>query len=549
MALIYTRPQGDGIFDVLGKLIGAIEQAHECFRTHETGGHRTALDQYKTDEDYTDDTERAIAPMVDALFGLETATTDYAERVRRVAGSYLVAAVERGLNLASKSLSLPDALRLLIQEMRKDGQTVKRAAPFISAPQLSNIGYDGRLWVEDVGPDNAMRERMIGETLDVTCVSQQPVRLEIRSRRPLLPAMAHNWPGGSGAAVTLKETTETDGRLLNAGFELVDATGAATNWSVVDGSWNLHWEVTHYEVQSIVKSTMTTGQYRLKFQPPSGGLLVTRWLPYDADMVAVQAALRELPGLERVEITEPIAGAWYVHFVGVPGDLALLTVDNSTDGIFSINTITDGSSLFWRGRTLTVFGNDAPNRRIMQRIEPGTLEPGRLYFLLARLRKSAATTGGVLRAGLYDALDKAALSQHYEAGQYVWPLNENDAPIDDDLLVPTDGFKAVKLATFRVRERDAKRPMYFVLNVKDLASGVTLYIDDVLLVEGVELYPGGPLVVLQSGSNFPNLGASLPLTIAVDQTQGKWQKWFGRLFGGPQLPSHSSPTIPDSLIP
>lgn len=104
-------------------------------------------------------------------------------------------------------------------------------------------------------------------------------------------------------------------------------------------------EVTIEEQRIVVSGTPTSGTYTITYTDASGAQ-ITAALAFDANSVAVQAALRLLTGLDSIAVAESGVTPNFTHtitYTGVPGNLQQITVTELTDtGVFTISTPTRG---------------------------------------------------------------------------------------------------------------------------------------------------------------------------------------------------------------
>lgn len=79
----------------------------------------------------------------------------------------------------------------------------------------------------------------------------------------------------------------------------------------------------------------------------------------------------------------------------------------------------------------------------------------------------------------------------------------------------------------------------------------SIYIDDMVVVAGRELYAGGPWVAAVGGATPAVNGDEWTLTVANNRA-GKFQEWFNRVFDmspkGLLLPTSGTTLINDNLI-
>jgi len=95
-------------------------------------------------------------------------------------------------------------------------------------------------------------------------------------------------------------------------------------------------------------------------------------------------------------------------------------------------------------------------------------------------------------------------------------------------------------------------PVYLRIRIlEQLANRERVYIDEVAVAAGVELYRGGPYLAAFSGISPPILGDGWTLT-STNSRAGSFQEWYNRLYGmaekGLLLPSAGTVNVPDSLI-
>jgi len=106
--------------------------------------------------------------------------------------------------------------------------------------------------------------------------------------------------------------------------------------------------------------------------------------------------------------------------------------------------------------------------------------------------------------------------------------------------------------SFRV-QRDITQPLYFrIIAMGAIAAGTDVYIDEIAIVKGTQLYKGGPYVAVFSGVTAAVNEDEWTLTATNDRA-GEFQEWFNRIFDmagkGLLLPSSGSGSlIPDTLI-
>jgi hypothetical protein len=105
--------------------------------------------------------------------------------------------------------------------------------------------------------------------------------------------------------------------------------------------------------------------------------------------------------------------------------------------------------------------------------------------------------------------------------------------------------------TFRI-QRDVTQPVYLRIRITDpIPPGDSVYIDEVAVVAGTELYDGGPYIAVFSGATPAVVEDDWVLT-ATNDRGGEWQTMYNRAFDmagkGFLLPTSGTTLLPDSLI-
>lgn len=105
--------------------------------------------------------------------------------------------------------------------------------------------------------------------------------------------------------------------------------------------------------------------------------------------------------------------------------------------------------------------------------------------------------------------------------------------------------------TFRL-QRAVVNPVYLRLRITaPITSGDSIYIDEMAVVKGRQLYPGGPFVAVFSGATAAVVEDKWVLTASNDRG-GEFQTWYNRAFDmagkNMLLPTSGSSSIADTLI-
>lgn len=172
----------------------------------------------------------------------------------------------------------------------------------------------------------------------------------------------------------------------------------------------------------------------------------------------------------------------------------------------------------------------------------GTLSPNTVYCLNAFMKKESGLTGnGSIEIALVDGSNAIVTD---DAGteckivQDASDLTTSYAAVSGSFVTP----KALP-STYKIRVR---------MNVAIADSGKSVYIDNISLTAGTELYTGGPYVAIFTGATAAVKNDTW--TITTTNTWGEFQQFFQQVFDmralGMQLPSNasSSETIDDALI-
>ena len=101
-------------------------------------------------------------------------------------------------------------------------------------------------------------------------------------------------------------------------------------------------------------------------------------------------------------------------------------------------------------------------------------------------------------------------------------------------------------------QRGHVNPVYLKIQVYNpMDSGAAVYLDEMAIVKGTELYDGGPWVACFTGVTAAVVDDNWTLTVANSRA-GKIQEWFNRCFDmsdkGLLLPSSGAALIPENVI-
>lgn len=322
-----------GVFDVFGRVF----HAAETIQAGVVASHVDLQDVVTQYENCPDNVElNAIVATVEAakqaFDGL-----DGVGRLRDLTQSYLTELVRQDTHPISSSVL--GAVAELITQMRNDDQSL----------EASVIGWEygytgtgnGVLAVSTKRPDGLQQQFIFNEEVAFEATDDNGTSMTVEGHEAV-SILAANWPQGSGARTVLSVTIG-GGLIANGTFEAVSVEDDAMpdGWLMVTGTPGIHCYLTTPETQTVtIAGTPTAGYYLLSWVGPDDIRRTTGAISYNASASLVQASLRELPGLESVEVTATGTSPNLTHsvrFVGQGGDVGLLTAVNRMSGASAVN--------------------------------------------------------------------------------------------------------------------------------------------------------------------------------------------------------------------
>jgi hypothetical protein len=546
MALTYTGT--NGIFTILGK----------AFFAHKTlGTVRSAtvkqevldfVNAYKAKTNATLDFDRSVDAAAKAELSWRTAGDAMAAALQRDCQGFLREAAKADSELVRDDLTA--ALQYLIDEMEDDSYHV--TANTVSATYVAVAGNSATDLVLKVSIKNHLARQsdtFIVEVLEVICTSgglaiadADAAVLRIRGERAARSKLAEDWPTGSGISKTIRPLTISDSVLLNGGFEEAEITNAPDDW--IPDVMGTGLELTKYEKQSItISGTPTAGFYGIKILDPVTGFYhSTENIVYNDDGSGVQTALRELPltvqSLEEVTVATTGISPNYVHtieFVGVAGNLGAVMVSNhTTGGSFVIAEVQAGDPLPIKGRGLKFMAHATELTTIYQ---PVDIDPDKVYFLGYWMTPTAAGTGQ-FEVAIVNSIGGVTLT------------DRSGANISE--LTNLSGLSAKTGKGFFFAVKPSTQGQLYVVLRKTIAEPTRNFVvDEVVLVQATELYPGGPFVAAMAGSRPVLKEDAWNLTV-TNNNASEFQKYFDAFFdtAGKRLllPTSGSNSISEALV-
>ncbi|MBC7350890.1 MAG: hypothetical protein H5U08_00885 [Thermogutta sp.] len=521
---LYTPSADSGFFNLLGKLFG-LGRAVDAARTGSVLTKRNALEAAL---DLFPEAQNALS----AHSTWDSAGSNLEGQLTGVAVALLRRYIsEKGLVFRT----INDALETLRRDLVAGGYYFASSTKSLTVtPATGNTGdvlvavsdrntYGEPVWIY---PESIVL-RSDGSAINVS--AEAPVSRGDAS-----------WPGGSGAYFRLPVNTFQQSLLRNAGFEVASAN-IPDGWTIHTGTPGTTVLVTEPEEQQITISGNPTGGYFvLTWTDPLGRIFQTEPIGYAPTASEIQSALQGIRGLEAVTVTG--TNPFTVTFEKTPGDINQLGAINKLTGGTSpqvtITTTRPGDVLSYRGRALKLVGNGSEQTTLYQMVR---LQPGRVYFLLGRARRTA-TASGEIRLELRRAVNDTPLSD--SAGN----LNRITVSVSS---LPSNQHTGIT-GSFRLPADFEGGTVALVITASTpIPNGQAVGLDELVLVEGSRLYPGGPYIAVATGWK-PFSGDSWTIT-ASNNLAGKWEltlerflQWRSRIDRSP--PGSGTTQIPDSLL-
>lgn len=502
-----------------------------------------------------------IANLTSAFGGLPGATSSYQSSGSGTVSAIQAAAQALVIAMAANDQIQPDnqlstALKYVITQMNNTAQSLNRSTTSVAvANGGGNIG-NGVMVHSNKNGSGLLQESMIAETISGTFTgSGLTASISLKGQNAASSTLGQDWPMGSGGTYSLNSVDANSSSMLtNGGMESWNVeANVPDNWIPVVATPGTTILQTVLEVQQIVVAgTPTGGGYILGWTNAAGKTQYTALIAFNATASAVQSALRALTGLGSVNVVNT-AGAppnqtLKITFAGAGGSQNMLTAINSMTGgapTITISRLTPGTPQVFAGSFSCQFlSNGAELTEIRQLIPAGSLAPLTAY--------------GV---NLWACLDNAT-----GAGAYAIDLFDGSAVINDaqgnansisftaaNLTVNFQSLQAIQ-ANDCVFRTPAVLPPLVYLRIRVTApvtNARSTFFDNVGMTRATEIYSGGPVLALFSGST----GWSQTDTITVTTTNnraGVVREWCERNFGmaalGLKFPTSGAPTIPDNVV-
>jgi len=460
--------------------------------------------------------------------------------------SLLIAWVAEDSNMIDTNLT--GALTYLITQMETNGDYV---TPNVVAGTLttdgSNVGDTIVCW-SLIGGDGTTQQLAYGETITLT-VADNP-NANTPSIKVLgeakIAALDPNWKQGSGVNRTISATNPTASLLPNGDFEDSTYANIPTGWIVAVGVPGTTVMLTAPEQQTVaIAGTPTGGSYILLYTDRNGDVRSTPAIAYNATSGTVQTALRTIADLAGATVTATGTTPDFTHtivFTGTGGNIAQLTSINlMTGGSPAIThaTTIGGDTGDYRGVALKLVGNSSVLHTLYAPLT--TLKADTVYFAHLRALRSGTSTGAVIKVAIVQEIGGMTLDD--DAG------NANELEIDAAVL--SDSTHESKWFSFRL-PTDVVSPVYLrVAATTAIPTGGVIYLDEVAVAAGTEIYNGGPFLSAFSGRTPAVAGDTWTLAV-TNSHDSSWNDFYNRsmdLAGkGLLLPTTGSSLISDNDV-
>lgn len=491
---------------------------------------------------------RTIEGIEPSLRAVQTGCAGGLAAVRGSLSSLLIETILDDTPLVSRDETA--ALVELIRQMVAESETVDASAVAATATPAAHNHGDGVVVASIKRPDGLAQENSLDETIRGIITGANSI--SYRGAAAVADRMSHDWPGGSGASSQGTVISGAASLLGNGSFDSVTAVpNSPDDWIVAPGTIGTTIKTTEYEVQEIeISGTPTAGTYQIAWENQDGHAQTTEPLAYNANGLAVQAALRRLTGLERVTVETTGTDPDFTHtitFVGVAGNLNQITiVQNLTGETITPDTVSAGSANAFLGRAVELDSNGAELTALYRRVPD--LQALTQYAVNLWAMVDVVPAAGVLEVALVDGIGGTVIDDEQGAANL---FTFNAASLTTSFAARSGVFRTPRVLP----------PIVFLrVRISTAVSNTTsVFLDEVALAEMRELYSGGPYAAAFSGAvplspgDSSNPADEFEIEVSNGR-EGAFQEWFHRVFDmaakGLLLPSNGggSETIDDALI-
>ena len=549
---LHNGTNKNGLFDIQGQALLAIDTLNVARLTTIPAVVQDTIDRLNSVSPMPTSYESAGSGIPSALTSWQSSGTGLAQTLSQFCQSILAAFVAEESNQIDTST--PANLDYLINIMGPAWPTTP--GPYYVTPNVvggtltvgsGNAGDTIVTWTL-TGSRGVAQQNAYAETITMT-VGENPSALTPSIScvgEGLVPFLSQDWPQGSGLNRSFIATNPSASMLTNGSFDTATIANVPDKWLITAGVPGTTILLTTPEVQTVtISGSPTGGGYILLYTGIDGNQRATPMIAFDATDSTVQAALRTIDELAGVSVTATGTSPNFVHsvtFTGVGGNVTQLTSVNLLTGgtpAITHGTTTGGDANEYRGVSIKLVGNSSVLHTLYQSL--GTLKKETVYFCHLRARRSGTATGAVIKVAVVAQIGGAATTD--DAG------GANELVINAAAI--STGASDSCWFAFRLPAATVL-PVYLrIAATTAIPTGATIYIDDVAIAAGVELYAGGPYVAAFAGRTASKAGDSW--TLAVTNTYaGRWQTWYNRIFNTMQndilLPTTGTTLLSNDLL-
>ena len=545
MAMKLHTLAGDGLFDILGKAFEVIDTLNTARKTTIPDKAEAFVIQVEQVTDLPLEYLQTVQNLPNAVSSWQQSGGSLAQAIQQTCEDVLSQMVADDGQLADQSLTA--GLEYLIAQMETATDYVNaNAVTATVATGGSNVG-DVDLCVSTLGAAGR-RQNIFAETISVyveAVYANRSAMLQFAGEWKETDKLGFNWPAGTGCTATLATTTAAASTLAVGDISDNSTANVPDGWIVTIGTPGTTLAVTAIEEQTVTLSgSPTGGAFVLLWTNQHSVTRSTAPIAYNATGLTVQAALQSIPGLEQVAVTDDGNSPNYtytVSFQGV-GQAAQLTSANyligGTSPAIAHATTVAGNAHVYVGQAMQLIGDGS---QLTALYAPASLQNQTVYF--CHFHYATATTGtpvGTLKIEIVDGIGGSILTD--TAGNSIaWTKNVVDIPAG----LHADAFSFALPAT-------TQQPVFLRVRLSTaMHSGDSLYLDEIAITPGTELYPGGPFAAAFAGVSPASTSDTWTITTTNDRG-GKFQTWFNRVFDTAEkdliLPTVGVTLIPDTLI-
>lgn len=538
-----------GLFDYFSLLVEAAD-TYASF----VSSMRTDLDAATTDIQaaFTDSSVvSAVSSVNTQMETLEQNVSNLMSAIQNLVSKYVIQMVDDDANLPQKTEAA--ALQELVRQMVSSSDNVENNVVSVSvATGGSNTG-DCQLVASKKAVDGEDNQSILAETIDfdgVTSGSSVLLQASSDTQRSDLSGLG---PAGSG--LSAKNITVVGKRpsITGAAQALATLSGSTvlpTGWVVKTGSLGTTVHSSVPEADTItVTGSPSSGTWRATFTTSTLGAQSTASLPYNATNAQLLAAIRALTGFENVTVDTTGTTPNFTHtitFYGLPEAVTTATVESTDTGTYTAGSGTAFTRPAISGHSIVLDSNGSETTGVAYRVTH--LNPKTAYIPNAWLAADTTPASGAAIIKLTNGLGGSTITD--DAGTALSCVI--------DLTDLTTAFQSsAKITTtsdpFWMTPTSLPSVIYLEISFTTAPpSGREVYVDAISLSAAQAAYTGGPWLGAFQAATGLKAGDEFTLTVANDYS-GRLGSWWSRFFNmrtrSFQLPSDSSPSISDSLVP